>query len=545
MPNFLINVKEKGAKKASKNIGGLNTALGGLASKAALAAGAFVGGGMLLSGMKKAIDLAGEQEKAEKTLETALGRRSQGLLDQARALQQVTTFGDEAIISAQALIGAFVNDEEQIKLATAATLDLAAAKGMDLTVAADLVSKTLGSSTNAMSRYGIQVTGAVGSTERLESLTNNLANVFGGQASAQAETMSGKLAQMTNALGDAGEAFGSLLFPLVIPLAEGLKLIGESGVNIIEAFEGLSDGTSKVTDDVVIATKAMADEAQTLDELEIVFREVKDAMKELIPESKNFDDAMKIANNSGDLVKSTFDGLKTTYLDLKGRIRETKIGLEEGSIEWALYKSAIDPVTISQREFNREQTNWRGNLKKIVPLQMTTMSFWDISTLAIKRNTLERAKNVKENLKGYALTTAKASDAMKSVVKAESMEAIAGFIASIFKTVPFPLNAVLAAGAGATVSGLIDQGLSQIPSFATGGDFVTNGKQLIEVGDNPSGRERVQITPLGGDPAPNAPSGASVTVNVSGNVMSQDYVEGELAEQIKEAIRRGNDFGVS
>ena len=39
--------------------------------------------------------------------------------------------------------------------------------------------------------------------------------------------------------------------------------------------------------------------------------------------------------------------------------------------------------------------------------------------------------------------------------------------------------------------------------------------------------------------------GASVIVNISGNVMSQDYVEGELAEQIKEAIRKGNDFGVS
>ncbi|MAE84351.1 MAG: hypothetical protein CMB80_16540, partial [Flammeovirgaceae bacterium] len=39
--------------------------------------------------------------------------------------------------------------------------------------------------------------------------------------------------------------------------------------------------------------------------------------------------------------------------------------------------------------------------------------------------------------------------------------------------------------------------------------------------------------------------GSAVTVNVSGNVMSQDYVEGELAEQIKEAIRRGEDFGIS
>ena len=42
MPNFIINVKEKGAKKAAKNIGGLNKSLGNLASKAALAAGDFL-----------------------------------------------------------------------------------------------------------------------------------------------------------------------------------------------------------------------------------------------------------------------------------------------------------------------------------------------------------------------------------------------------------------------------------------------------------------------------------------------------------------------
>tara|TARA_R110000824_G_scaffold61923_5_gene164300 strand:- start:23 stop:3220 length:3198 start_codon:yes stop_codon:yes gene_type:complete len=41
--------------------------------------------------------------------------------------------------------------------------------------------------------------------------------------------------------------------------------------------------------------------------------------------------------------------------------------------------------------------------------------------------------------------------------------------------------------------------------------------------------------------------GSSVTVNVSGNVLSQDFVEGELAENIKEAIRRGGkeQFGLS
>ena len=38
--------------------------------------------------------------------------------------------------------------------------------------------------------------------------------------------------------------------------------------------------------------------------------------------------------------------------------------------------------------------------------------------------------------------------------------------------------------------------------------------------------------------------GSSINVSVSGNVMTQDFVEGELAESIKEAVRRGSDFGI-
>jgi len=40
-------------------------------------------------------------------------------------------------------------------------------------------------------------------------------------------------------------------------------------------------------------------------------------------------------------------------------------------------------------------------------------------------------------------------------------------------------------------------------------------------------------------------STGNVVVNVSGNVMTQDFVEGELAESIKEAVRKGSDFGLS
>ena len=223
----IIDVRTKGAKKSEKQIKGVSGALGGMAKQAGIAAAAYFGGRALLSGIRQSIDLFAKQGLAEKKLEAALGHTSKGLLAHAKALQEVTMFGDETIIEAQALIGSFVKEEEAIKAATQATLDLAAAKGFDLVAAADLVSKTLGSSTNALTRYGIEVKGAVGSTERLESLTGNIAAVFGGQATAQTETLAGALAQMNNAVGDAGEALGETLAPMIIAAANSVKFLAE------------------------------------------------------------------------------------------------------------------------------------------------------------------------------------------------------------------------------------------------------------------------------------------------------------------------------
>ena len=215
---------EAGMERMRIATSGLRRSIGALRNNFLLVSFALGGVGAALG---KTVKLFGQQELAEKKLETALGKTSQALLDQASALQSVTTFGDENIIQAQALIAAFTDDEEAIKRATEATLDLAAAKGMDLFAAADLVAKTLGSTTNAMSRYGIEVTGAVGSTERLDTLTQNIANTFGGQAKAQAETLTGSLEQMGNSVGDAAEAVGSLLAPAVIVTSGVIKSMAD------------------------------------------------------------------------------------------------------------------------------------------------------------------------------------------------------------------------------------------------------------------------------------------------------------------------------
>lgn len=73
---------------------------------------------------------------------------------------------------------------------------------------------------------------------------------------------------------------------------------------------------------------------------------------------------------------------------------------------------------------------------------------------------------------------------------------------------------------------------------AIGADFVTQGRQMIMVGDNPTGRERVQVTPLGNTGG--SPGGdSSVTINLNGNILGTDeFVRDTLIPEIENAVGR-------
>ena len=105
-----------------------------------------------------------QQAQAEQKLLTALDGRvgvQQRLIEQAKELQKTTLFGDEETIAAQSMLAMMGLEEAEILKLIPLIQDFAAAKGMDLVTASDLVAKSMGSSTNALSRYGIEITGAV------------------------------------------------------------------------------------------------------------------------------------------------------------------------------------------------------------------------------------------------------------------------------------------------------------------------------------------------------------------------------------------------
>jgi len=73
-----------------------------------------------------------------------------------------------------------------------------------------------------------------------------------------------------------------------------------------------------------------------------------------------------------------------------------------------------------------------------------------------------------------------------------------------------------------------------VRKFAKGGNFMTNGPELIMVGDNPGGREQVNVTPVGHGQGGSG-SGINITINNNGGSMNESQMAARLAFLIKTA----------
>ena len=99
--------------------------------------------------------------------------------------------------------------------------------------------------------------------------------------------------------------------------------------------------------------------------------------------------------------------------------------------------------------------------------------------------------------------------------------------------------------------GAINEQIRTVQKMETGGMVGgrrhSQGGTMIEAeqGEFVMSRSAVEAVGIENMNRINQTGSAGVTVNISGNVMSQDFVEGELAERIKEAVRKGSNFGMS
>lgn len=146
---------------------------------------------------------------------------------------------------------------------------------------------------------------------------------------------------------------------------------------------------------------------------------------------------------------------------------------------------------------------------------------------------------IQNNLEAAIIEGQSAKEAGVSVIKAEVAKSTSSLITKIMQALPFPINLAVAAGAGGMIGKVTDQLFS---SFATGGSIITKGRTTLPIGggvvagDNASGMERIDFTPL---PAPPGANDRNITINISAPLVDETVVD-----HIIPAIRRAEKLNL-
>lgn len=239
---------KKGLKQAEKqtNIfaGLMKKALGGIALGFTVDA--------VIKGINKSVEAFREQDRAIKAMNTSLRNAGVYSADYTKHLQNLSSeiqeysnYGDEAIEKALSLGQAFSGNIKLTDELIKATVDYAAATGQDLESAFTLVGKSIGTSTNALARYGVNLDKSMSKTEKMAIISQTLGQRFSGSA----RDMADKSTQLKNAIGDLSEEIGHIFNPAVegcqSVLINFVKWLKESIKGIREFLDGAALATSE------------------------------------------------------------------------------------------------------------------------------------------------------------------------------------------------------------------------------------------------------------------------------------------------------------
>lgn len=209
------------------------------------------------------------QINAEQRLESVLrasGREveqnSGRLREMASAMQQVTTFGDEQILEAQAILLTFQNiGIETLPRVTMAAMDMASVLGGDVVSSARQLAMALEdpeSGMDRMRRSGVtftteleeQIKKLAASGRQMEAqalILDELENRFKGTAKAIADTPAGRFRQLQNELGDLREEMGALMATGIGPVVEGISSMIRFGNDLSPIIGGAIGLTGTLT----------------------------------------------------------------------------------------------------------------------------------------------------------------------------------------------------------------------------------------------------------------------------------------------------------
>ena len=215
--------------QGEQEVKGFGDKLGEFGKKAAAAfavaaaAAAAYAGKLLVDGVKAAIEDEKAQAKLAKTLENTTGATKEQIKaveDQILQMSLATGVADDKLRPSFEKLVRATNDVEKAQKLQTLALDIAAGSGKDLDAVSQSLARAYDGNTSALSRLGIGLSSAELKSMSFDDVTAQLAETFGGQASIQADTFSGKVARLQVAFDEAKESVGARLLPILTNLLD-------------------------------------------------------------------------------------------------------------------------------------------------------------------------------------------------------------------------------------------------------------------------------------------------------------------------------------
>lgn len=231
----------------------------GLAFAAAGVAAAAYAGKLAIDGVKSAMEDEAAQAKLALTLKNVAGATDEAI---ARTETWITNMGiafgvaDEDLRPAMERLTRATGDMDKAQQLASLALDVSAGTGKSLEAVSNALGKAYEGNTMSLGKLGIGLDKAQLKSMTLDEITAKLAETFGGQASAKADTFAGKMERLKLGLSEAQESIGSLILTGLTPLVENITTTVLPVLrDFINGFSG-NDGLKLAFIDIVNTVKS-------------------------------------------------------------------------------------------------------------------------------------------------------------------------------------------------------------------------------------------------------------------------------------------------
>jgi hypothetical protein len=165
------------------------------------------------------------------------GETTQAFEDQAHALQNLTGYQDEEIISADTILARFKLTGEQIREVIPTVLDFARASGRDVPAAAEAIGKALLGNTRALKDVGIEFTRTGDTAKDFNSILDLMQSKVAGSAEEFGTTLAGKMEIANAKLDDFKESVGAFIGSELLLLTGDLSGAASMWVQVADATD--------------------------------------------------------------------------------------------------------------------------------------------------------------------------------------------------------------------------------------------------------------------------------------------------------------------